>query len=183
MKRPVLKFLTELTPLVCVAGVVLWVRSYWRSDCIVFWNTRGQVAVESRAGYLSLGKSNLYGDRRGVCYLAYPVGRRDLGQRYMRVTAVHSLLGFVYARDVRPGAAAGVSPELVQRGVKTPGLRRREDWYVPFWAPCALAAVPGLLVIRRWYLLRRRIGKGLCPACGYDLRATPGRCPECGNTP
>ena len=35
------------------------------------------------------------------------------------------------------------------------------------------------MLLRR-HRARRRAAAGLCPACGYDVRSSPERCPECG---
>lgn len=53
-------------------------------------------------------------------------------------------------------------------------------WCFPYW-PLVLGStiLPGLW-LRRSMRQRRRRHLGLCPLCGYDLRASPQRCPECG---
>jgi hypothetical protein len=54
---------------------------------------------------------------------------------------------------------------------------------VPLWPLSFLMLLPALHFAHRKYnerMTRRRIRKGCCPVCGYDLRASPDRCPECG---
>ena len=54
---------------------------------------------------------------------------------------------------------------------------------VPLWLPTLMTLIPPLTVCRRWLVRLGRRRRGLCPDCGYDLRATPDHCPECGAVP
>ena len=49
-----------------------------------------------------------------------------------------------------------------------------------------VVAVVAAMALRQQVLAERRearVAAGLCAACGYDLRGSPNRCPECGAVP
>lgn len=54
---------------------------------------------------------------------------------------------------------------------------------VPLWPTILLSAILPAIAARHVWLRskrRRREEQGLCSCCGYDLRASRERCPECG---
>ncbi|MDB5291010.1 MAG: hypothetical protein JWL69_2251 [Phycisphaerales bacterium] len=55
--------------------------------------------------------------------------------------------------------------------------------FVPYWAMAMLFAVLAIICLRIRSSGPRSFGEKVCFICGYDLRATPDQCPECGTVP
>jgi hypothetical protein len=162
--------LSAVTLLLCVAVCVLWVRSYWRADAVVlYWRS-----YEGDASHSLMVQG--YQGRFAVYYELWQRGgpsgaklRRWAGSK-LYIDPVPSqctwrVLGFEWHAFERVGPA-------------------EEAWtlMIPIWV-VALPAVTVSVVLGFWWMsmLQRRRPE-LCSRCGYDLRATPDRCPECGTT-
>jgi hypothetical protein len=60
-------------------------------------------------------------------------------------------------------------------------VRYHGVWVVfSHWFAATMFGIAPLVWIAIYWRGRQRAASGLCVGCGYDLRATPGRCPECG---
>ena len=54
-------------------------------------------------------------------------------------------------------------------------------WFrVRLYLVAAVSAILPAIFVMNWFRKRRTSKRGFCANCGYDLRATPERCPECG---
>ena len=115
-----------------------------------------------------------------------PDDRAASGRTRTGPTTTRSVYRF---HKVDSGGFGCVETEEVAGPYEVNGDKRRL-WFVPSWPLTLAASLPplGWLVAprRAWprflAAVRRHAARrhDLCPACGYDLRASATQCPECG---
>jgi hypothetical protein len=180
LKRRLFNLCCAASLVLLVVTVAAWVRSYAALDSVALTRRFGDPDVPGH-GYTWLSLSWMFGtvsvgggtvvdrlpaDERVVAWGSTPAGkllRRE--SPWLRFRSAYS------ARSEKP---AGWSRGTVQRSWKVT---------VPCWAVALVA-----LILPAWWMARRvkaRRGarwaaRGWCARCGYDLRVSTGRCPECG---
>jgi hypothetical protein len=167
---------TEASALLLLLAVAMWVRSYRVMDTL-HWQ-----------------RSTKVGDTWRTVHRAIFCTRGD-------IVVSHFPSQSIRAAGVEPGWKFGfahATPEDVPAIFAFASGRPEWGfvWARDYYGPASLAiGVPLWLIVlvatplpagwawqaRRRLVASRRRAAGLCPICGYDLRATAGRCPECGH--
>ena len=155
MKRRVFAILAAISLLLCLATVAFWISgATWSLTSLA---KERRPVDGTRVGFV-LGQGAVI----------VQVVRPGEDRTYEDVV-LNRFLGFAYVR-----AVAYASGFPLQR------LGLMDAVFVPFWFVALLSAV-----LPAWWAAPRVRAKlvtpeGHCRGCGYDLRATPERCPECG---
>lgn len=189
MRRKFVSLIAAVSLLLCLTTAALWVRSHFASEHLAHavmsgpaWVGRssgGVVYLDHRsrwayAGGWSFGRSRIAPGPGSLAHEYQPPLR---GFRFMGF-GVFGGTNFSWPAHEHPGVAVPVN--------RTDPRWWRDRYFAVSFPHWFAVLVFGILPVRWYRQLRReqlKANRGRCAVCGYDLRATPNRCPECGTIP
>jgi hypothetical protein len=153
MRRLLFHAMTALSLTLSIAVVVLWVRSTaWAYDnWAIRWTPSLSWSVHSEVGYLTISHPRTSGVRRPRIWFSHRSSPALLPVWWPPAT-----LQFISFNGWSVG--------------------------LPMWMLLIPLGVLPACWCARWpgHARRRRIARKLCVKCGYDVRASRDKCPECG---
>jgi hypothetical protein len=193
VKRRVFNVLAGVSLLLCVLAIGLWIRSVRRWDAFVFsvGSTHSISVRSASAGTEVRLRSGGEPDDFSTVIGWKPQSPRppeDPAAGYSDVIANYPVnadfTGDALWKDTfragRLGLQCRRAVYLHSESSDYPAGRFTAITVSDGWAVAAMAMASAIFW-QRARRIRRRIRDGRCVACGYDLRATPERCPECGS--
>jgi hypothetical protein len=169
MNHRLFKLLTAVSLLLCMATLAVWPISYWRSAMISHVNTGRTDSVSIITGQLvwqgqtGPGKAEFLHDAGVLKEWEFATAPRRSCQCNPNWCDAMRFSRFTDAMRWKGGA-----------GIFTDRIG------VPLWCPAILSGLLPAMAFQNWFRRRDRRRRGLCQSCAYDIRATPDRCPECG---
>ena len=188
LRKIIFNALTVLSLLLFMATVWMWMRSYGVADTVSF-------TMRQNKAYRYYGVVSCLGGLGLKITDSWPAPNRrvEFDSRILIAPDEWRMIfaAGIVANERRWGVRhiqGGDSFELLNRKwtqamrMPTPPLMGSAT-LVPYGFVAFVTSIPAFwahgLSLRR----KRRWDAGCCSQCGYDLRATPDRCPECGTVP
>ena len=181
MKRRLFNILSVLSLVLCAATVAMCVRSYWVADLCTYGLPQTPQGMQQQHSLFSFD---------GRIYYNYLLDAKPLADDVLLIGGFSTV-----SMPIQPGVSDDWRRQMANyhHGVDFAGFHfSRTDptgtpqqlwtWLmvVPDWAVILLTMVFPTVWFVKQRRERRRNRVGLCIRCGYDLRASKERCPECG---
>jgi len=163
---------TILSLVICAAAVTLLARSYWVSDCIILSRYWREANLERMEEAGSIYHTLTWRSGRGGAMV-------EASDWYTQFPG-EKVETFVHSSEGAYNVGASGSSFWNRLGFERYADPNQSGVVFPLWAGVAVTCPLPLGRAWRVWRGRRRKHAGLCPHCGYDLRATSNRCPECG---
>ncbi|HEX4793012.1 MAG TPA: hypothetical protein VH370_04425, partial [Humisphaera sp.] len=180
LRRIVWNGLAAASALVCMSAAVLWVRHNGGLGVDRYTSTQRINPTSQTVDFTSSGMGIVSTDT-------------SIGVFFDRLHQTGPYRKSAFVESEREDVDWGASAEDQFRLIADEAFQRFGFWFhwrwtpvrqrliigVPFWFAVILFGVLPAIRVRQWRAARKQTNR-LCSTCGYDLRASPNKCPECG---